>query len=167
MLSPAVGTVIGDYLIGQIALMLSRKGHNLTGDLIKSLEFKVRTYADGLTLEFFSNEYGHYLNAGIPPSRIPYTPGRRRGQGSSGSTSKFIQGLIRYAQRRFGLRGREAISAAFGMATNMKRRGLTASRWLDEILEEQEEVITRLVEKWAGEELEKLVVSYVTQKIAA
>lgn len=161
-LSPNAAKAIGQYLQTQIGLAFARKGHNLTGEFVRSIEYRIRSYANGLTLDFFAAHYGQYLNTGIPASRIPYTPGARTGA----KTSEFIAGLIRYAHRRMGLRGREAVGAAFGMATNLSRRGLKGSAWLDELIEADNEGLAALIEEWAGRELELLISNYV-QKAAA
>lgn len=171
-----LGTVLGEYLRNRLGKELFAQGHRLTGELISSLEYKVQTAANGLTLDFFASEYGAYLNTGVPANRIPYSPGRR---GGGGGTSAYIQGLIRYTQRRMGLRGKEAVSAAFAIARKHKREGMPTrasfqfssnsrrTGWVDIILDEDEQKINTIVQEWVGRELELLVSNFIAQKKAA
>ena len=171
-----LGAVLGEYLRNRLGQELLAQGHRLTGELISSLEYKIQTTANGLTLDFFASEYGTYLNTGVPASRIPYTPGRR---GGGGGTSAYIQGLIRYTQRRMGLRGKEAVSAAFAIARKHKREGMPTrasfrfssnnrrTGWVDIILEQDEQKINDIVQDWVGRELELLVSNFIAQKKAA
>lgn len=172
-----LGVILGEYLRQRLGRELADQGHRLSGELVSSLEYKVQTTANGLTLDFFASEYGVYLNAGVPANRIPYTAGRR-GSGGRG-TSAYIQGLIRYVQRRMGLRGKEGVSVAFAIARKHKREGMPTAAsyrfsnnarrtgWVDVILEQSEGRINEIVQEWIGNELELLISNYVAQKQAA
>lgn len=174
LVNAQLGTVLGEYLRNRLGQELLAQGHRLTSELISSIEYKVQTSANGLTLDFFASEYGTYLNTGVPANRIPYSPGRR-----GGGTSAYIQGLIRYAQRRMGLRGKEAVSAAFAIARKHKREGMPTrasfqfssngrrTGWVDIILEQDEQKINTIVQEWVGRELELLVSNFIAQKKAA
>jgi hypothetical protein len=172
-----LGVILGEYLRTRLGQELLQQGHRLTGELISSIEYKIQTTANGLTLDFFASEYGSFLNTGVPAARIPYTPGRRGGK--SGGTSAYIQGLIRYVQRRMGLRGKEGISAAFAIARKHKKEGMPTAAsyrfssnsrrtgWVDIILEQNEQKINDIVQDWVGSELELLVSNFIQQKKAA
>jgi hypothetical protein len=54
----------------------------------------------------------------VPAGRIPY------GDGKGGGHSAYIQGLIKYAQQRFGASGKEAVSIAFAIAKKHKKEGM-------------------------------------------
>jgi hypothetical protein len=169
-----LGKVLGDYLRIKLGQELRDQGHNLTGDLITSLEYRVRTTVGGIIVEFLSNNYGAYLNTGIPAYRIPYTPGGRR----RGGTSMYIQGLIRYVERRIGLRGREAVGVAFAIARAHKREGMPTQAshrfskngrrtgWIDAVLKGEEKEIDRQVREFVGRELDVLFSNFFKQATA-
>ncbi len=172
-----LGVILGEYLRLRLGQELADQGHRLSGELVSSLEYKVQTSANGLTLDFFASEYGVYLNEGVPANRIPYTA-KRRGSGGRG-TSAYIQGLIRYVQRRMGLRGKEGVSVAFAIARKHKREGMPTAAsyrfskntrrtgWVDQIIEQSEERISEIVQEWVGNELEILISNYIQQAKAA
>lgn len=103
----------------EIERRLIRQGHVLTGKLLRSMEIRVRRTADGIEGEIWIEEYGNILEVGVPASRVPYTPGRRSGKGSS----KFIEALIGYFRTR-GLPESEAKGAAFATAAKQAREGM-------------------------------------------
>lgn len=166
-----LGKILGDYLILKLGQELKEQGHNLTGDLIASLEYRVRSFAGRMVVEFLSNDYGAYLNTGVPASRIPYTPGGKR----RGGKSQYIQGLIRYVERRMGLRGREAVGVAFAIARAHKREGMPTrasfrfssnqrrTGWVDVILKQEEQEIEGQVRDFVGRELEILFTNFIKQ----
>lgn len=166
-----LGKILGDYLVLKLGQELRSQGHSLTGDLIASLEYRVRSFAGRMVVEFLANDYGAYLNTGVPASRIPYTlRGRRRG-----GTSLYIQGLIRYVERRMGLRGREAVGVAFAIARAHKREGMPTrasyrfsrngrrTGWVDVILKQEEAEIERQVREFVGRELDILFSNFIKQ----
>lgn len=162
-----LGKVLGEYLIAQLALELSAQGHNMTGNLIASLESKIKTTAEGLVIEMFSAEYGEVLNTGIPAERVPYR------QGSGAKSSAFIAGLTRFAERRMGLRGKDATRVAFAIARKMKREGMPTrnsyafsrngrrTRWVDAVLEENEPQLGAIILQFVGEHFEFLIYRFI------
>jgi hypothetical protein len=172
--SDRLSKTLGDYLIGKLRVEFVQQGHNLSGSLITSLEVVVDVVPGGIRLQFLANDYGVILNNGTPPERIPYspTPARR------GGTSKYIQALIRYAQRRMQLRGKEATSAAFAIARKQKKEGMPikgSSRfskngrrtgWVDAVLDANEVEALRIVQDWAVRETELLIENF-TKNVAA
>ncbi len=166
-----LGKILGEYLVLKLGQELRDQGHSLTGELITSLEYRVRTTAGSVVVEFLSNEYGAYLNTGVSSSRIPYTPGGKR----RGGQSKYIQGLIRYVERRMGLRGREAVGVAFAIARAHKREGMPTrasyrfskngrrTGWVDVILKQESDEIERQVREFVGRELEILFLNFIKQ----
>ena len=167
MIDEKVGRTIANWLKVRLAQELRDQGHNLTGSLISSLEEKVTVAAGRLTIEMYGNDYGDPLNTGVPAARIPYTPGQSRA-----ATSKYIQGLIHFAERRFGLRGKEAISAAFAIARKHKREGMPTrgsykyssngrrTGWIDVILADNDQELTSFVEEWVGTEVTILIQNF-------
>ena len=51
-----LGTILGDYLVLKLGQELTDQGHKLTGALIASLEYRIRTTATGMTVDFLANE---------------------------------------------------------------------------------------------------------------
>jgi len=166
-----LGKILGEYLVIKLGQELREQGHSLTGALIESLEYRVRSFAGRMVVEFLSNDYGAYLNAGVPASRIPYTAGGKR----RGGKSLYIQGLIRYVERRMGLRGREAVGVAFAIARAHKREGMPTrgsyqysrngrrTGWVDVILKQEEQEIERQVREFVGREMEILISNFIKQ----
>ena len=159
---------IGDYLLGKLRVEFVQQGHNLSGSLITSLEVVVVPVNNGFALQFLANDYGVILNNGVSAERIPYspTPARR------GGTSKYIQALIRYAQRRMQLRGKEATSAAFAIARKHAREGMPTrgsyrfsknnrrTGWVDAVLEANQSEAEKMVQDWAINEFELLIENF-------
>jgi hypothetical protein len=172
MISEKVGRSIGNWLKVRLAQELKDQGHHLTGSLISSLEEKVSITGGRMIIEMLGNDYGDPLNTGVPASRIPYTPGQSRG-----ATSKYIEGLIRFAERRFGLRGKEATSAAFAIARKHKREGMPTqgsyryssngrrTGWIDVILADNDQELTNYVEEWVGQEVTILITNFSKARI--
>jgi hypothetical protein len=109
---------VGDYIIEKIRERSRIQGHTLTGKFEAGLRAKIRE--DGnriLIIGIDESGVGKYLDEHVQSSQIPYS------RGSGAGKSLFIDGLTRYAEQRFGLSGREALGAAFAMATKMKREG--------------------------------------------
>lgn len=124
-------------------------GHNLTGGFEKSLEVKETVTDKGIRIDVLGNEYGIYTSEGVTANKIPYTP-RRRGQGRGG-TSKYIQGLVFYVQRRMGISNeREALGIAFAIAEKHSKNGMPkdgASKFLDKVGEKHLDELTKIVEE--------------------
>lgn len=170
-----LGTVLGEYLLPRLAKELLDQGHRLSGDLISSLEYKIKASTSVLAIDFLANAYGAAVNTGVPASSIPYTPGRRGG----GGTSAYIQALIRYVQRRMGLQGKEATSVAFAIARKHSREGMPTGSsyefsnnsrrtgWIDQILSDDEEKISEIVQEWVAQQFKVLIVNYTAQRAAA
>lgn len=96
---------------------IEAQGHKLTGKLINSVTFEVQQLNGGFEGTMFIADYGMILEKGVKPNRIPFT------FGSGKKTSKYIQGLIDFFQKR-GLHPKAAKSAAFATARVQKREGL-------------------------------------------
>jgi len=118
-LTTAVKTAMDEIRRGLVK-ELHAQGHHLTGALERSIQYEVRREAGRVTAIMTANDYGIFMEFGVPASRIPYG-GKRRGGG--GGKSKYIQGLVRFFELR-GVHGREALSAAFATARKQKREGM-------------------------------------------
>lgn len=94
-----------------------QQGHKLTGKLIGELRIEVTTGISGTTGRIYAVPYARYLETGVAPSRIPFSPG------SAKRTSKYIDALIDYWKKR-GRTPAEAKRAAFATANKQKREGM-------------------------------------------
>lgn len=115
----ALARQIGKLLVDALRRQFILQGHRLTGKLNSSIESIVKLTATGANIQIVLESYGIIINNGVPRSRIPYTPGEGRGR-----TSKYIQGLEKFAQLRFGLSGKAALSAAFAIAKKQAQQGM-------------------------------------------
>lgn len=161
-------SVLGAFLIEKLRAEFIAQGHNLSGALVESIESKVEATAGGFAVRFYANDYGVIVNTGVSAERIPYSPGGAR----RGGQSKYIQALIRYAQRRMNLRGKEATSAAFAIARKHAKEGMPtrdSSRystngrrtgWVDAVLAANEAEAVQIIEVWAAAQIEILITNF-------
>ncbi len=138
---------------------LKAQGHYLTGKLNDSIEYDIRVEGDVIRAEMEIEDYGLSMEFGVKPQNIPYSPG------SGAGTSKYIQGLISFWNKR-GVTGREGIRAAFATAAKHKREGMptrssyafstTGERagFASTVLERDLELIGRILEEKTGATLE-------------
>lgn len=126
-----------------LAAQLKRQGHRLTGALEESFEDQIKETAEKTIINFLMNNYGVYLNDGIPPERIPYTPPPP----ARGGKSKYIQGLIRWAKLKFRYDEKRAQRVAFAVAAKHKKKGypLTAKGFINITLAAEAEQIEAFV----------------------
>ena len=131
---------------------LQLQGHNLTGKLAQSVEQKITTTFDGFIIDFKALAYGNIINRGVPANRIPFNPG------SGKKTSKYIDGLKKFAKLRFGAGDKESQSIAFAIAYTQKKQGLPTkgsfkfskngkrTGFIDQTLENIEPIIEKIIE---------------------
>ena len=151
--------LLADDLVNTMRVQLERLNHRMTGDLIESIESRIEARLTGATIEIWLNNYGLALNNGVPPERIPYSPG------SGAKTSKYISGLQRFAQLKLGISDpKKALGVAFAIAKKHKEKGLPLagpSRFIETTLELNKQNIDTFVEEWGAAlfeaELEKLI----------
>jgi len=166
-----LGVKLGEYLVSKLRRELIDQGHRLTGELIRSLEYRVRESGKTMIVEFLANEYGEKLNTGIPASQIPRYP--------SIGYLRLVRELTAYVERRMGLRGGLAKNVAGrivrawgreGMPTRASYRFSKNNRrtgWVDVILKQEEEAINNMVREFVGQQMEVLFREFVAQKQAA
>lgn len=95
---------------------LKQQGHSNTGALENSINGVVtETELAGTIFD-----YGHILNEGTNPNRIPFA------SGSGAKSSKYIDGLTAFFLSK-GLGLKEAKSAAFATAKVQKKEGMSTS----------------------------------------
>lgn len=112
-------TGLSSWLIGELRDELRDQGHNLTGRLSNSIGADIDEDADGWEIDISHEKYGVYLDFGVKPDRIPYSPG------SGAKYSKYIHALKDWVLAR-GIKTNEkaALSMAFAIARVQKREGM-------------------------------------------
>lgn len=146
---------IGQLLVETMRANLSAAGHRMTGDLIKSVEAEFTVTAVTARIDVVLNHYGLALDQGVPPERIPYSPGSGR------KNSKYIDGLKRFAMLKLRATDvREAERIAFAIArkhlqTGMPTKGPT--RFIAKTVADTQAEITALAEEWATEALGRII----------
>ena len=109
--------MIGDTTIRQIDLHLEldlkkelrAQGHFLTGALERSIVSKQTSSSGKTVIEMEALDYADDLFEGIPPEHIDQAD---------------IAGLTKYAEKRFGLSGKQAIKAAVAIARKHRKEGM-------------------------------------------
>lgn len=156
-------------LIAEFQDELRQQGHVLTGKLINSMSFRVDEFSSQIIGVIEFEDYGRFVDTGVPASHIPFS-----GRSGKGGTSKYIEGLIRFFKLR-GLSGREAKQAAFATANKHRREGMPtlASRrfsqngdrkgFINKRLQKAEPRILVQFEQIAGDKLEVRVLEVFRQ----
>ena len=147
-----IGEDIKEVFIEQWEL----QGHIMDNSkFVSELEYEIEEQGDVIHVRWYGVEYGKYINRGVDSGSIPF------GQRTGAKKSKYIQGLIKYVERRMGISGKEGISIAFAIANKHKQEGMpteaskkysqTGKRtgWLDEALSSREQEIDRLINRYA------------------
>ena len=162
-----LGEILARFIFPQLAAELNRLGHKLTGALEKSFEVRVVEKKNIVTVEFWMLKYGLSLEYGIKPEKIPYTIGGA----PRGGTSKYIQGLIRFAKLKFGATKKRAKSIAFAIATKHKKEGYTYDKsnlgFMSNVLKADEEKIVQIVQDYFEASINLMIEEYLTFKTAA
>jgi hypothetical protein len=109
---------IADLAKEAVIIAWRAQGHELTGNAVRELETRIiqtstLSIIDGLVVDYMVPN-----NTGVTAARIPYSPG------SGAKTSKYIEGLIRYAKQRMGASDKEAKGIAFAIASRHKKEGM-------------------------------------------
>lgn len=112
--------IISDFKIALKEAMFREwraQGHAMSSAMthlkIESVDKRV-----SLEISVYGAPYYGYVNKGVKASQIPFRAGSGAGH------SLYIEALTRYAERRMGLSGREALSVAFAIAKTQKRQGM-------------------------------------------
>lgn len=149
-----------------------RQGHELTGKAAQSIEEQIERKANGINIQFYIQDYMANINQGVPSNRIPFSPG------SGARSSKYIQGLTRYARLRFGANIREAQSIAFAIAHKHLREGMPSigskrfsksgrrTGFIEEGLQSEEEKIGQLIENAVEQTYTSMIESFFRSQIA-
>lgn len=148
------------FIAAQLTDELVRQGHKLTGSLILSLDSRFKEFKRKDRVEFLMKKYGLYLNYGVEPDKIPYTEGEPRAK-----KSKYIQGLIEFAIKKFSLDKKAATSVAFAIAKKQKKKGSPLSGkigFFDIVLEKDSDKITEIISDYYEATIELMIHEYLT-----
>lgn len=120
---------IGKFLVRLLVKELKAQGHNLTGELVSSVIHEVDEILSATEIAIKHNDYGDYLNKGVPRSRIPFSLAKKRRRRSSSAnsnkTSKYIEALINWIKIAGFTSGleKDVRSTAFAIATKHAKFG--------------------------------------------
>lgn len=109
--------MIGDVTIKRIDIELQNdlkkelraQGHYLTGALEQSIQSQQISSGNKSVIEMSALDYADDLFEGVPPEHIDESN---------------IAGLIKYAEKRFGYSGKQAIKAAVAIARKHRKEGM-------------------------------------------
>lgn len=162
------GEQIGNLTIAALKEVYRLQGHRVTGRLERSIVFETILTPEGATIRIFMEDYGITLDQGIKPSRIPF------GKDTGAKSSKYIQGLKRWAEKRFGVSAKAALKIAFGVARVHKKVGMSTPKSrrfsktgkrkgaISAALLETEEQQVQLVEKTLQASIELFFEQFIT-----
>lgn len=152
------------YLRQRIVNNYIAQGHRLTGEFESTLEVILETEPIVKIIKGIGEHYAIFLDKGVTSDRIPFS-----GRSGKGGTSRYIEGLRRFAELRFNLSGREALSMAFAIAHTHKREGMPTSgsyrysktglrtQFITDALEDSLPYIQMEIERWGGSRIESLL----------
>lgn len=135
-----------------------KQGHDLTGAFVQGLSYEI---VDNIIYIYDTTNsgYGKILNAGVSADRIPFSPG------SGANTSKYIQGLVRYARLRMGASDKDALSIAFAIAHKHKKEGMptqesarfSSTGKRTQFVEDATQEVDKIVEKYMDQFVNELI----------
>jgi len=156
--------MLGAFIFMQLSKELVRQGHKLTGALAKSFETKVQQHGEKVTIEFLMLIYGRSLNDGIRPEKIPFTPVPPY----RGGTSKYIEGLIKFATLKFGADKKRAKNIAFAIANKQHRKGYPLTKkigFIDNVLTADSKHIESIISDYYTETIQEIIREFIKEKI--
>jgi len=147
------------------------QGHYMSGKIIEEAEFVTETVANTLRMDLYMYGYGAIIETGTPASKIPYS-----GRSGSGGTSKYIQALIGYVEKRMNISDlKKAKSIAFAIAETQKKEGMptrgsfsyttTGKRtgWIQEVFDRNEGLIAEFMFRYVNVIFETQFTNMVTK----
>ena len=160
-----LGDDVGKIIVEAVKKAFIMQGHKMTGALNESIEYKAAAQINSVSLEFLMLDYGMIQNFGVTPDRIPFNAG------SGKKTSKYIDGLKRFAKIKLGKNDKEAERIAFAIAYKQKDEGMPTkgSRLMGkktgavlDALRDSEDEVTKLINLALEEYIFKNFVDVIT-----
>lgn len=138
------------------------------GGLTKKLKFsRPNRTADGIDFEI-KNDVGVWLDDTIDDEqkRRVWKELFKKGP-SSGKRSPYITNLIKWVSKKYGLRGKDALRAAFRVAnSHIKSQSFVQNPgWFNEVKPKADKMMFKAMEKVAGPGIDKLVKKELGLKI--
>jgi len=139
--------IIGVEAIGFITKILAENDKQVTGNLIKSLDFKIIKGVDGLLLEILAAPYFQYVDKGRRPGKRPPT----------GPIKKWVE------RRGIVIKGQNSAQTAFVIARSIGLKGIKPLNITDKltqnIIKNKETIIKAGAIKDIEELIDKLVLN--------
>ena len=139
--------IIGVEAIGFITKILAENDKQVTGNLIKSLDFKIIKGVDGLLLEILAAPYFQYVDKGRRPGKRPPT----------GPIKKWVE------RRGIVIKGQNSAQTAFVLARSIGLKGIKPLNITDKltqnIIKNKETIIKAGAIKDIEELIDKLVLN--------
>jgi len=139
--------IIGVEAIGFITKILAENDKQVTGNLIKSLDFKIIKGVDGLLLEILAAPYFKYVDKGRRPGKRPPT----------GPIKKWVE------RRGIVIKGQNSAQTAFVIARSIGLKGIKPLNITDKltqnIIKNKETIIKAGAIKDIEELIDKLVLN--------
>ena len=154
---------LANFLRQRIIENYIAQGHRLTGEFESTLKVALKSEYVVKIIEGIGEHYAIFLDKGVTKSNIPFT-----GTGGGGRSS-YIEGLKRFAEIKFNLSGKEALSAAFAIAHTQKKEGMPTigsykhsktglrTRFLTDALTGATHHIEKEIERWGGQRIGILI----------
>jgi hypothetical protein len=139
--------IIGVEAIGFITKILAENDKQVTGNLIRSLDFKIIKGVDGLLLEILAAPYFQYVDKGRRPGKRPPT----------GPIKKWVE------RRGIVIKGQNSAQTAFVIARSIGLKGIKPLNITDKltqnIIKNKETIIKAGAIKDIEELIDKLVLN--------
>lgn len=137
--------IIGVEAIGFITKILAENDKQVTGNLIRSLDFKIIKDVDGLFLSILAAPYFQYVDKGRKPGKMPPT----------GPIKKWVD------RRGIVIKGQTSAQTAFVIARSIGKKGIKplniTSKLIDNILKNKQNIIKSGAVKDIQELIDRLV----------
>lgn len=144
-----------------MAALLSR-GLKASGDLINSVEVKVKEFVSSIVIEGEFNFYGAIMDAGVPANRVPFNPG------SGAKTSLYLAGLQRWIRIKGFAQGvKQVLGIAFAIANKHKKVGIPVDKskvgWMTQTLDKNEAKIVKDIENALDKQMTLIIDNLVRE----
>ena len=139
--------IIGVEAIGFITKILVENDKQVTGNLIRSLDFKIIKDVDGILLSIIAAPYFQYVDKGRRPGKMPPT----------GPIKKWVE------RRGIVIKGQNSAQTAFVIARSIGKRGIKplniTNKLIDNIIRNKETIIKAGAIKDIQELMDKMIMN--------
>jgi len=139
--------IIGVEAIGFITKILAENDKQVTGNLIRSLDFKIIKDVDTLLLSILAAPYFQYVDKGRRPGKRPPT----------GPIKKWVE------RRGIVIKGQNSVQTAFVIARSIGKKGIKplniTNKLIDNIIRNKQDIIKAGVVKDIEELIDKIIIN--------